>query len=115
MTRGTVLVIGPTGRNFAAGMTGGIAYVLDESGDFRSLYCNRADVDLDPLDTEDIALIHGLVQRHRTLTGSPRAQQILDRWDSILPRFIKVFPQVYKRALCKAADASRNERQSVHG
>ena len=115
MTRGNVLVLGPTGRNFAAGMTGGIAYVLDETGEFRSVRCNRAGVDLDPLDAEDISMIHNLIQRHRALTGSPRAQRILDHWDALLPLFVKVFPREYKQALSISGDASRKARQAVHG
>jgi glutamate synthase (NADPH) large chain len=115
MTRGTVLAIGPTGRNFAAGMTGGIAYVLDETGEFRSVRCNRASVDLDPLDADDITLIHNLIRRHHALTGSPRAQQILGHWDALAPRFVKVFPRDYKKALQASADAIREARQAVHG
>jgi glutamate synthase (NADPH) large chain len=115
MTRGTVLVLGRTGRNFAAGMTGGIAYVLDESGEFQSVCCNRASVDLDPLNDEDASLIQNLVRRHQALTGSARAQTILDSWDAMLPKFIKVFPQEYKRVLGKAAEAGKKERQAFHG
>jgi glutamate synthase (NADPH) large chain len=115
MTRGTVVVLGPTGRNFAAGMTGGIAYVLDETGEFRSVRCNHADVDLDPLDAEDSTLIKNLIQRHRELTGSPRAQRLLDNWDAVLPQFVKVFPREYKQVLGRPADASRKARQAAHG
>ncbi len=115
MTRGTVVVLGPTGRNFAAGMTGGIAYVLDESGEFSSVRCNRAGVDFDPLEQEDVALIRDLISRHHTLTGSPRAKVILDSWESLLPRFIKVFPREYKRVLGEAKGVSREARQVVNG
>jgi glutamate synthase (NADPH) large chain len=115
MTRGTVLVLGPTGRNFAAGMTGGIAYVLDETGEFRSVRCNRASVDLDPLDAADISLIQNLIQRHRSLTGSLRAQQILNNWEALLPQFVKVFPREFKQVLNKSADASGKARQAAHG
>jgi glutamate synthase domain-containing protein 3 len=74
MTKGTVVVLGSTGRNFAAGMTGGIAYVWDESGLFASTRCNRSGVDLEPVsDPEDVALVKGLIQRHLEFTGSPRA------------------------------------------
>jgi glutamate synthase domain-containing protein 2/glutamate synthase domain-containing protein 3 len=113
MTRGTVAVLGSTGRNFAAGMTGGIAYVLDQTGEFSSVYCNRAGVDLDPLDDEDTALLQNLVQKHRDLTGSPRAQYILDNWELLQPLFIKVFPQEYKKALASIADTNRPEREAI--
>jgi glutamate synthase domain-containing protein 3 len=100
MTRGTVVVLGKTGRNFAAGMTGGIAYVLDEVGEFARVRCNHASVDLDPVtDPEDIDLIGHLIARHGELTESPRAKWILDNWETMLPKFIKVFPHEYKRVL----------------
>jgi glutamate synthase (NADPH) large chain len=100
MTKGTVVVLGKTGRNFAAGMTGGIAYVLDEAGEFVRVRCNRASVDLDPVvDPVDIDLIHGLITRHAELTESPRAKWILDNWETMLPKFIKVFPHEFKRVL----------------
>jgi glutamate synthase domain-containing protein 2/glutamate synthase domain-containing protein 1/glutamate synthase domain-containing protein 3 len=100
MTKGTVVVLGRTGRNFAAGMTGGVAYVFDETGEFCSRMCNRAGVDLEPLDDpRDIELVRALVEKHRALTESPRAAWILDNWDSMLARFVKVFPHEYKRVL----------------
>ena len=100
MTNGLVLILGSTGRNFAAGMSGGIAYVLDEQGDFASRRCNKTGVDLDPLtEPADIKLIRGLLERHRDLTGSPRAAWILEHWAETQPQFIKVFPHEYKRVL----------------
>jgi glutamate synthase domain-containing protein 3 len=100
MTRGLVVVLGKTGRNFAAGMTGGIAFVLDQTGDFASECCNRVDVDLEPLaDAKDIETVHGLVARHAELTDSPQAKWILKHWDAMLPKFVKVFPHEYKRVL----------------
>ncbi len=100
MTKGTVVVLGPTGRNFAAGMTGGIAYVLDESGEFAARLCNRAGVDLEPVSDEaDIELLRGLIAKHAELTGSPRAEWILENWAGMLPKFVKVFPHEYKRVL----------------
>ena len=100
MTRGTVVVLGKTGRNFAAGMTGGVAYVLDETGEFVRVRCNRASVDLDPvIDPQDIDLIQTLIARHAELTESPRAKWILDNWETMLPKFIKVFPHEFKRVL----------------
>ena len=100
MTRGLVVVLGRTGRNFAAGMTGGLAYVLDEDGEFGSVKCNKASVDLDPVvDAADIQLLHNLIQRHVDATSSPRGDWILQNWGAMLPRFVKVFPHEYKRVL----------------
>jgi glutamate synthase domain-containing protein 2/glutamate synthase domain-containing protein 1/glutamate synthase domain-containing protein 3 len=100
MTNGLVVVLGRTGRNFAAGMTGGIAYVLDQAGDFPAAYCNRAEVDLEQIsDPKDIQLLHRLISRHGELTGSAQAKWILQNWESMLPKFIKVFPHEYKRVL----------------
>ena len=115
MTRGTVVVLGPTGRNFAAGMTGGIAYVLDETGEFKSVYCNPAGVDIEPVEAEDTSIIQDLIRRHQALTGSTRAQYILDNWDAMLPKFAKVFPKEYKRILGINADTGKKARQAVHG
>jgi glutamate synthase domain-containing protein 2/glutamate synthase domain-containing protein 3 len=115
MTRGLVAVLGATGRNFAAGMTGGLAYVLDETGEFQSVRCNRADVSLVPMEPEDVSALEELIRRHIALTGSPRAQKILENWDSLMPKFIKVFPNEYKRVLQMRKEASRQEEQIVHG
>ena len=127
MTGGVVVVLGPTGRNFAAGMSGGIAYVLDEQGDFERR-CNLSMVDLEPIEAEDEALekmdhqggdleTHGrvdimhdmtrddarrlrhLVEQHRHYTGSERAREILENWERYLPKFVKVMPVEYRRAL----------------
>jgi glutamate synthase domain-containing protein 2/glutamate synthase domain-containing protein 1/glutamate synthase domain-containing protein 3 len=100
MTNGTVVVLGMTGRNFAAGMSGGFAYVYDEIGDFAGRRCNLAGVDLEPLAAAaDVDTVRGLLERHRDLTGSPRAAWILEHWPDAQPRFIKVFPHEYKRVL----------------
>jgi glutamate synthase domain-containing protein 3 len=100
MTNGLVVVLGRTGRNFAAGMTGGIAYVLDQNGDFPSIYCNRSEVDLEPVaDPADIEIVRRLIARHAEFTGSPQAKWILENWEATLPKFIKVFPHEYKRVL----------------
>jgi glutamate synthase domain-containing protein 2/glutamate synthase domain-containing protein 1/glutamate synthase domain-containing protein 3 len=112
MTNGLVIVLGATGRNFAAGMSGGRAFVFDEEGDFETRRCNKASVDLEPLDTEaDVAEVRGLLERHRELTGSPRAAWILEHWEDAQPKFIKVFPHEYKRVLgiarAESADASK--------
>ncbi len=100
MTNGRVIVIGSTGRNFAAGMSGGRAFVYDDQGDFSTRRCNRASVDLEPLVNEDdVAEVRDLLERHRDLTGSPRAAWILEHWVDAQKRFIKVFPHEYKRVL----------------
>ncbi|MCK5718872.1 MAG: glutamate synthase subunit alpha, partial [Thiomargarita sp.] len=127
MTGGVVVVLGSTGRNFAAGMSGGIAYVLDETGDFEQR-CNLSMVELEPVLEEDIALektyhqggdleAHGLVdvmhdmtrqdavrlktliKRHLHYTNSGRAKNILDSWETYLPKFVKIMPIDYRRAL----------------
>jgi glutamate synthase (NADPH/NADH) large chain len=127
MTGGVVVCLGPTGRNFAAGMSGGIAYVLDESGDF-ARRCNQAMVELEPIAAEDEALetlyhqggdlgAHGqvdvshdmtrfdairlrqLVEKHLHYTDSAVARRILESWADYLPRFVKVMPVDYRRAL----------------
>ncbi len=100
MTNGTVVVLGATGRNFAAGMSGGLAYVFDKTGDFARFGCNRTAVDLEPIfEREDIARLEYLLRRHFDFTGSPLAQRILDQWSEMLPSFVKVFPHEYRRAL----------------
>ena len=100
MTNGLVLVLGSCGRNFAAGMSGGIAYVFDERGDFPEKRCNRDSVDLEPLiESEDLQQVRDLVVRHSELTGSPRAKWIVDNWNEAVTRFIKVFPHELKRVL----------------
>jgi glutamate synthase (NADPH/NADH) large chain len=126
MTGGVVVVIGPTGRNFAAGMSGGIAYVLDEEGDFERR-CNLAMVDLEPVPSENHVMelsrhqtgdleshglvdvtdmtrfdeerLHQLIENHLHYTGSARAKHILDNWADHLPKFVKVMPVEYRRAL----------------
>jgi glutamate synthase (NADPH/NADH) large chain len=131
MTGGIVVVIGETGRNFAAGMSGGIAYVLDEAGDFPKR-CNLSMVDLEPVaDEEDMMQrhlhsggdleshgrvdvmgdmsrhdserLHQLIVNHSRYTGSTRAREILENWESYLPKFRKVMPVEYRRALAELA------------
>jgi glutamate synthase (NADPH) large chain len=100
MTNGTVVVIGKTGRNFAAGMSGGRAFVFDDRGDFTARRCNKTSVDLEPLILDaDVAEVRSLLERHRDLTGSPRAAWILEHWSEAQPKFIKIFPHEYKRVL----------------
>jgi glutamate synthase (NADPH/NADH) large chain len=99
MTGGRVAIIGPTGVNFAAGMSGGIAYVFDETGLFDN-HCNLDMVDLELMtDPEDQANLRKMIERHVSHTQSHRGKRILDNWESCLPHFIKVFPTDYKRAL----------------
>jgi glutamate synthase domain-containing protein 2/glutamate synthase domain-containing protein 3 len=98
MTGGRVVVLGRTGRNFAAGMSGGIAYVLDMEGDFTSRV-NSREIDFDPLDDEDIETIQRLVRRHFQYTRSVRADDVLRKWDTYAPKFVKCFPVEYKMAL----------------
>ncbi|HKN08233.1 MAG TPA: glutamate synthase subunit alpha, partial [Pseudomonadota bacterium] len=99
MTRGKVVVLGRTGRNFAAGMSGGLAYVLDEAGSFASR-CNTGMVELHALkDLEEISQLHALIVRHHQYTESEVARRILDRWDDYLGKFVKVLPSEYGKVL----------------
>jgi glutamate synthase (NADPH/NADH) large chain len=102
MTGGRVAVLGPTGRNFAAGMSGGVAYVLDPHGDFAGR-CNTDLVDLEALSEHDEAELKDLIAEHAARTGSPVAQRMLDTWDAAVQRFVKVMPRDYKRALAERA------------
>jgi len=123
MTGGTVVVLGATGRNFAAGMSGGIAYVLDLEGEF-ARRCNTAMVELEPLLPEseqqaklarelwhhgeaDEALVRRLVENHARFTNSRRAAEILQNWAQYRGRFVKVFPKEYRRALGELAAKQR--------
>jgi glutamate synthase domain-containing protein 2/glutamate synthase domain-containing protein 1/glutamate synthase domain-containing protein 3 len=99
MTGGRVVVLGPTGRNFAAGMSGGVAYVLDVIGDFPRR-CNMAMVGLEKLeDAEEIQDVCAMIQRHAEYTNSERAHNILRLWEEMAPKFVKVMPKDYKRVL----------------
>ncbi|HEY6054131.1 MAG TPA: hypothetical protein VIU86_09385, partial [Gaiellaceae bacterium] len=98
MTGGCVVVLGPTGRNFAAGMSGGIAYVLDADGRFRDR-CNHELVGLEPLDELDVDGLFALVDEHLAHTGSAVAARLIEHWDETLPLFVKVMPHDFKRAL----------------
>jgi glutamate synthase domain-containing protein 3 len=99
MTGGVIVVLGRTGRNFAAGMSGGVAYVLDEPGDFTGR-CNRDMVDLERLDTlEDLGVVLDLIQRHLRYTNSTHARAVLADWGSLQSRFVKVISRDYKRVL----------------
>jgi glutamate synthase (NADPH/NADH) large chain len=109
MTGGTVVVLGPTGRNFAAGMSGGVAYVLD----LRTERVNAGMVDLDPLDEEDRRTLRRAVGHHLEETGSTVAEELFADWDTALPRFTKVMPKDYKRVLAASAAAEREGRDVV--
>lgn len=100
MTGGTVVILGDTGRNFAAGMSGGIAFIYDVKGNFPDL-CNKEMVELDPVADEDIAQLKDLLQQHYTYTGSTVAQFILTDFENQLKNFVKVFPSDYKKVLQK--------------
>jgi glutamate synthase (NADPH/NADH) large chain len=99
MTKGLVVVLGKCGRNFAAGMSGGIAYVLDERGDFAEKRCNTAAVDLEALSDVDAQAVYELVAKHVEITGSPRGKWILENWANMVDKFVKIFPHEYKRVL----------------
>ena len=108
MTNGTVVVLGRTGRNFGAGMSGGLAFVHDPTGDFASFGCNRAGVDLEPVfETEDIARLEFLLRRHVDYTGSPLASRLLARWSESIAAFVKVFPHEYKMVLARRVDSPK--------
>jgi len=99
MTGGQVVILGKTGRNFAAGMSGGVAYILDEAGDFATR-CNLELVGLEKLtDTDEILDVWNLIKRHQSYTQSVRAGQVLADWKILVPKFVKVMPQDYKRVL----------------
>jgi glutamate synthase domain-containing protein 3 len=119
MTGGTVVVLGKTGRNFAAGMSGGVAYVYDEDGHF-ARRCNLSMVSLEKVlpreeqeahgvaagwhrEQTDEAILKKLVEDHHRWTGSLRAREILDHWAASRSRFVKVFPHEYKRVLAERA------------
>lgn len=123
MTGGTVVVLGVTGRNFAAGMSGGIAYVLDGDREFQN-YCNTAMVDLEPVVAEseqqaklsrdlwhlgeaDEVILKRMIENHARYTGSRQAQALLDAWPKARAKFVKVFPKEYRRALGELAEAHR--------
>jgi glutamate synthase (ferredoxin) len=105
MTGGRVVILGPAGRNFAAGMSGGTAYVLDERGDFPTRV-NPQMVAIEKLESaEEIAAIRTMIEKHFAYTQSSRARQVLDAWEEMIPRFVKVMPKDYKRMLTCIARA----------
>ena len=99
MTGGRVVVLGRTGRNFAAGMSGGVAYILDESGDFATR-CNQQMVGLEKVeDKAEVDALYALVKKHADLTKSQKAFKVIALWDEMLQKFVKVMPKDYKRVL----------------
>ena len=99
MTGGRVVIIGKTGRNFAAGMSGGIAYVLDENDDFK-IHCNMGMVNLEMIESaEDVEVVKGLLTKHVQYTQSTVAENILGNWNEYQSKFVKVMPKQYKRVL----------------
>ena len=138
MTGGTVVVLGQAGRNFAAGMSGGIAFVLDEAGDFAKR-CNMAMVELEAVPAEDahvtaagdqageleshgrvdvnhleqsdVHILRTLIQRHQHYTGSTRAKAILDAFEAYLPKFVKIMPMEYRRALAEMNAHAKHENE----
>ncbi len=102
MTGGRVVVLGPTGRNFAAGMSGGVAYVLDGTLEFRTLRCNGKMVDIERVeDPADMEELHAMVEKHYRLTGSSVAEWVLENWEASLEEFIKIMPVEYRNALLR--------------
>src|SRR5262245_32221044 len=111
MTGGCVVVIGKTGRNFAAGMSGGVAYVFDEDGTFRTR-CNMETIILEPPNEDDLMEAEKMIRRHAAYTNSERARQLLAAWEKIASKFVKVLPKDYKRML----DAIRHaEKEGLSG
>ncbi|MAE96163.1 MAG: glutamate synthase large subunit [Deltaproteobacteria bacterium] len=104
MTGGRAVILGATGRNFGAGMSGGIAYVLDEDGHFAS-QVNPTTVELDPLDDEDVEFLQRMIRNHFKYTRSEKADEVLRKWETLGTRFVKVFPRDYKRALTERVQA----------
>jgi glutamate synthase (ferredoxin) len=106
MTGGRVVVLGKTGRNFAAGMSGGVAYVLDEDGEL-ARRCNKDMVDLLPLEGDDEELVRSMIRRHAQFTHSQRAWRIVSSWSDVAPSFVRVMPRDYGRVL----EAERRVRE----
>ncbi len=114
MTGGRAVILGPTGLNFAAGMSGGIAYVWDIDGDFDSK-CNKGMVDLDPVDDDDdISELRELIELHLEYTGSAVAERILEEWPDVLSQFVKVMPTDYKRVLAERRRHDEEIEATVH-
>jgi glutamate synthase (NADPH/NADH) large chain len=109
MTGGKAVILGETGRNFGAGMSGGIAYVYDVKNVF-SGRCNKDMIDLDPLDQEDAAELQDLITKHHAYTNSTVAKFILKDWENQLRHFVKVFPKEYKAVINASKAAQKVEK-----
>jgi glutamate synthase (NADPH/NADH) large chain len=107
MTGGTVVVLGTTGRNFAAGMSGGYAFVFDEDANFEPR-CNKEMVELETLSAADAELVRSLLEEHAQRVGSRKAIELLDSWETVVPKFVKVVPSEYRRALEAQASPATN-------
>ena len=108
MTNGRVIILGSAGRNFGAGMSGGFAFILDEVGDFGEKSANHTMIDLEPFDDpEDIAFVKQQIERHVKYTNSPKGRWVLDNWEKMLPKFIKIFPRELKKALSDRMSAEK--------
>ncbi|PKM52528.1 MAG: glutamate synthase large subunit [Firmicutes bacterium HGW-Firmicutes-7] len=106
MTGGIAIILGNTGRNFAAGMSGGMAFVLDEIGDFNEKRCNKQIVVLEPLvDEDDITLVKNMIQNHLKYTNSEKAKEVLDNFEAYIPKFVKVISPAYKKILANKSAA----------
>jgi len=99
MTGGKVVVLGDTGRNFAAGMSGGIAYVYDPQNKFTNGLCNTDTIEFEEITAEDAKDLKGLIQNHVTYTNSNRGKELLEDWETSLSNFVRVMPTEYKAAL----------------
>ncbi|MDH5414310.1 MAG: glutamate synthase subunit alpha, partial [Flavobacteriaceae bacterium] len=110
MTGGKIVVLGKTGRNFAAGMSGGIAYVYDKEQKFSQGLCNMEMVDLDPLDKKDQHELKKFIENHKEYTDSKLASKLLSAWNTEVKHFIKVFPTDYKKALARIMKETRVEQ-----
>jgi glutamate synthase (NADPH/NADH) large chain/glutamate synthase (ferredoxin) len=110
MTGGVVVVLGRTGRNFAAGMSGGVAYILNEDGKFEQR-CNMGMVELEKMHArEDQPVVKAMVEAHFKYTGSRKAKQVLDNWKAMAPKFVKIMPIDYKRVLAQRKAAALKEQ-----
>ena len=107
MTGGTVIVLGTTGRNFAAGMSGGYAFVFDEDANFEAR-CNKEMVELEAVSASDAETVRALLEEHAQRVGSRKAFELLDSWETVVPKFVKVVPSEYRRALEAQASPATN-------
>jgi glutamate synthase domain-containing protein 3 len=112
MTGGRAVILGETGRNFAAGMSGGVAYVWDANGTFRPKV-NKEMVDLEPLDQGDLDYVKARIEKHVEYTDSARGKDILARWNAEQSKFVKVMPTDYKRALAELRKLAEKDQQEA--